>query len=307
MGAARAPRCCPSPTCWARHCSWPPTRCAWRAGRRGRRWRVSGALLGLQLCSMGACMHIMPCRSFAPSLSWPLPPPLCASPPSRSRGLDAGGAGAGGLCALCLCGARGLGCAGRHAAAPVPGHQRRAAAVGGPRRGRDLGRAAQRGRQRRRGSGCPGGHHPGGASGGRRHVTRHRRAGRVAVRAARRRSRGAPHVGGQGGESGASGVQVLPAGLFIALGAPHACAAVFCVPSPLALLRGWPPNSSSHPPPPSPLLQICDNVVRHRLTLQLRIGRTWQRCKDWLHAAALAPLRLLAELFKWVAVMFRWG
>ena len=47
-------------------------------------------------------------------------------------------------------------------------------------------------------------------------------------------------------------------------------------------------------------------MVRHRLTLQLRIGRMWRRAKDWLRAAAVAPLRLLAEAFKWVAVMFRW-
>ena len=50
---------------------------------------------------------------------------------------------------------------------------------------------------------------------------------------------------------------------------------------------------------------MCENVVRHRMTLGLRAERAWRRTKARLAAVALAPLRLLAELMKWAYVAVR--
>jgi hypothetical protein len=56
-------------------------------------------------------------------------------------------------------------------------------------------------------------------------------------------------------------------------------------------------------------VQMCNNVVRHRLTLQLRAGRAWRRTKERLLAVALAPWRLLGrllgELLKWMLVAIK--
>ncbi|KAL4427891.1 hypothetical protein ABPG75_001980 [Micractinium tetrahymenae] len=52
-------------------------------------------------------------------------------------------------------------------------------------------------------------------------------------------------------------------------------------------------------------LQMCDNVVRHRLTLGLRAGRAWRRVRAWLEAAARAPRRLLAALLGWLLAALR--
>ena len=61
----------------------------------------------------------------------------------------------------------------------------------------------------------------------------------------------------------------------------------------------------THLPCPTAPLQMCDNVVRHRLTLELRAGRAWRRCKAAAAAAATAPLRLGAELLKYLIIAFR--
>ena len=52
-------------------------------------------------------------------------------------------------------------------------------------------------------------------------------------------------------------------------------------------------------------MQLCENVVRHRLTLSLRAGRAWRRLKQRCWAAALAPLVLAGELMKWALVALR--
>lgn len=51
-------------------------------------------------------------------------------------------------------------------------------------------------------------------------------------------------------------------------------------------------------------LQICDNVVRHRLTLGLRAQRAWRRIQRWLTAATMAPHRLAATLLAWLIAVF---
>ena len=56
---------------------------------------------------------------------------------------------------------------------------------------------------------------------------------------------------------------------------------------------------------PTPSRQMCDNVVRHRLTLGLRAERAWRRARAALLAAATAPLRLLAECVKWLVLAVR--
>lgn len=54
-------------------------------------------------------------------------------------------------------------------------------------------------------------------------------------------------------------------------------------------------------------LQMCDNVVRHRLTLGLRAGRAWSRVRAWLRAAARTPQALLQALRHWLLAALRWG
>ena len=68
-------------------------------------------------------------------------------------------------------------------------------------------------------------------------------------------------------------------------------------------------TDNSYPPATPAYVQMCNNVVRHRLTLQLRAGRAWRRTKERLWAVALAPWRLLGrllgELLKWALVAVR--
>lgn len=52
-------------------------------------------------------------------------------------------------------------------------------------------------------------------------------------------------------------------------------------------------------------LQMCDSVVRHRLTLELRAGRAWRRMRAWLRAATRAPQRLLQALLGWLLAGLR--
>lgn len=52
-------------------------------------------------------------------------------------------------------------------------------------------------------------------------------------------------------------------------------------------------------------LQMCDNVVRHRLTLGLRAERAWRRVRALLQAAARVPQRLLQALLGWLLEVLR--
>lgn len=77
------------------------------------------------------------------------------------------------------------------------------------------------------------------------------------------------------------------------------------LPPPL-ITTSRPPGCKHTRPTTLPLPpQMCDNVVRHRLTLGLRAERAWRRTKARLAAVALAPLRLAAELLKWLYVALR--
>lgn len=193
---------------------------------------------------------------------------------------------------------------------------------GGPA-GIHVGRCTQRQRGCRSRRSRPWRHGQSGAhGGGRRQRRRRRRAGGVAVRAAGGCAGGAAHQRCQGGQGSASGSQVLPPGVqrggrWRGLGecgrvpaqqrqrrsgsAVYRAMRALPTPSPRSATYPCPRTPPAPPGPP----QMCENVVRHRLTLELRAGRAWRRAKAAALAAATAPLRLAAELIKYLIIAAR--